>query len=198
MTDFAGFGLPPALLEKLTSMGYTTPTPVQMQAIPPALEGKDILGSAQTGTGKTAAFGIPMMVRLMNNPRGSALILTPTRELATQVMTVLKQMQGKYNPIQTALLIGGESMGPQFIQLKNRPRIIIGTPGRVFDHLERRGRGQSLHHTLHQGRLRQRIARPLQKEHRDLDRRQMIGASHRPLFGCVQRKSKKAQTTHVG
>jgi superfamily II DNA/RNA helicase len=137
MTDFSGFGLPPALLETLTRMGYATPTPVQEQAIPPALEGRDILGSAQTGTGKTAAFGIPMMVRLMNNPRGSALILTPTRELATQVLSVLKQMLGPYNTIQTALLIGGESMGPQFIQLKARPRIIVGTPGRVFDHLER-------------------------------------------------------------
>jgi len=137
MTDFSGFGLPPALIETLTRMGYVTPTPVQMQAIPPALLGKDILGSAQTGTGKTAAFGIPMMVRLMNNPRGSALILTPTRELATQVMSVLKSMLGPYNTIQSALLIGGESMGPQFIQLKNRPRIIVGTPGRVNDHLER-------------------------------------------------------------
>src|ERR1700760_3895236 len=99
MTDFSQFALPPALAETLKTMGYTTPTPVQEQAIPPALEGKDILGSAQTGTGKTAAFGIPLMVRLMNNPRGSALILTPTRELATQVMSMLKALAGKYSTI---------------------------------------------------------------------------------------------------
>jgi superfamily II DNA/RNA helicase len=137
MTDFLNFGLPPALTDTLTRMGYLIPTPVQAQTLPPALEGKDILGSAQTGTGKTAAFGIPLMVRLMNNPRGSALILAPTRELATQIMTMLKQMLGPYNTIQTALLIGGESMGPQFQQLRNRPRLIVGTPGRINDHLER-------------------------------------------------------------
>lgn len=137
MTDFSGFGLPQTLVDTLTRMGYVTPTPVQEAALPPALEGKDILGSAQTGTGKTAAFGIPMMVKLMNNSRGSALILTPTRELATQVMSVLQKMQGRFGGIPTALLIGGESMGPQFIQLRNRPRIIVGTPGRINDHLER-------------------------------------------------------------
>jgi len=137
MNDFSGFGLSPALMEILTRMNYTTPTPIQMQAIPPALLGKDVLGSAQTGTGKTAAYAIPLMMKLTQNPRGAALILTPTRELATQVMTVIKQMLGTRSTIQTALLIGGESMGPQFSQLRNRPRLIIGTPGRINDHLER-------------------------------------------------------------
>ncbi len=137
MTEFKKFNLTPALLETLTAIGYMTPTPIQEQAIPPALEGKDILGSAQTGTGKTAAFGLPLITKLQTSHRGSALILTPTRELASQVMDVLRKMLGKYNTIQTALLIGGESMGPQFIQLRNRPRLIVGTPGRVFDHLER-------------------------------------------------------------
>lgn len=137
MTEFTKFNLTPALLETLTNIGYVTPTPIQDQAIPPAMEGRDILGSAQTGTGKTAAFGLPLITKLQTSHRGSALILTPTRELASQVMDVLKKMLGKYNTIQTALLIGGESMGPQFTQLRNRPRLIVGTPGRVFDHLER-------------------------------------------------------------
>jgi len=136
MTDFSGFGLPSALSGNLARMGYTTPTPIQVQALPPALLGKDVLGSAQTGTGKTAAFGIPLAVKLLSNPRGSALVLTPTRELAAQVMTVLKDiLEG--SGIKTALLIGGESMGGQFAQLKARPRLIIGTPGRINDHLER-------------------------------------------------------------
>lgn len=134
---FASFNLPPALQDTLKAMEYVSPTPIQAQAIPVALEGRDVLGSAQTGTGKTAAFGIPLIARLQSNSRGSALIMTPTRELATQVMVVLKKMLGKYSTIQTALLIGGESMGPQFEQLRRRPRLIIGTPGRINDHLER-------------------------------------------------------------
>jgi superfamily II DNA/RNA helicase len=134
---FASFKLPQQLSDTLAKMNYTTPTPIQQQAIPLALAGQDILGSAQTGTGKTAAFGIPLIVKLMSNPRGAALVMTPTRELATQVMTVLKQMLGTRSTIQTALLIGGESMGPQFQQLRNRPRLIVGTPGRINDHLER-------------------------------------------------------------
>lgn len=137
MTTFSGFGLPAALAQSLERMQYTTPTPIQMQAIPPALEGKDILGSAQTGTGKTAAFSIPLVSRLMNNPRGSAIIMLPTRELAVQVVDVIKKMLGGIGNIPTALLIGGESMGPQFSQLRARPRVIVGTPGRINDHLER-------------------------------------------------------------
>jgi len=137
VTTFASFGLPPSLNDTLRNMGYSAPTPIQLEAIPPALEGKDILGSAQTGTGKTAAYAIPLIAKLLSNPRGSALILTPTRELATQVMSVLKKMLGNRSQIATALLIGGESMGPQFAQLRNRPRLVIGTPGRINDHLDR-------------------------------------------------------------
>ncbi|MDE3059875.1 MAG: DEAD/DEAH box helicase [Pseudomonadota bacterium] len=137
MQDFHALGLPQPLMRSLESMKFTTPTPIQAQAIPPALEGKDILGSAQTGTGKTAAFGIPLVARLLNSPRGSALVMTPTRELAVQVIDTLQQLLGKYSPIQTALLIGGESMPAQVQQLRMRPRLIVGTPGRIFDHLER-------------------------------------------------------------
>ena len=137
MTDFTGFGLPVALLNSLQQMQYTTPTPIQEQAIPLALKGRDILGSAQTGTGKTAAFGIPLVAHLMNNPRGTALVLTPTRELAVQIMDILKKLIGKNNDIHASLLIGGESMPAQFNQLRRRPRLIVGTPGRINDHLSR-------------------------------------------------------------
>src|ERR1700742_859486 len=92
MTDFTGFGLPPKLLHALARMKFTTPTPIQQQAIPMALQGRDILGSAQTGTGKTGAFGIPLIAGLMPNPKAMALIITPTRELATQVTAALQQM----------------------------------------------------------------------------------------------------------
>lgn len=118
-------------------MNYTTPTPVQEQAIPFALQGRDILGSAQTGTGKTAAFCIPLIENVFRNPNSNALVLTPTRELAKQVLDVVHQMLGPQSPINTAFVIGGEHMGKQFQQLRQRPRIIVGTPGRINDHLER-------------------------------------------------------------
>ncbi len=137
MENFDGLGLPEPLMHTLAHMQFTVPTPIQAQAIPPALEGRDILGSAQTGTGKTAAFGIPLVTKLMSVPRGSALVMTPTRELATQVMTQLQSMLGKRSRIKTALLIGGESMPKQLQQLRQRPRLLVGTPGRINDHLER-------------------------------------------------------------
>lgn len=137
MQSFSELNLPPALMTALAKMHFTTPTPIQTQAIPHALAGRDVLGSAQTGTGKTGAFGIPLVNRLLSNPRGSALILTPTRELATQVLQQLKLMVGNAPGIQTALLIGGESMPKQLAELRARPRIIVGTPGRINDHLER-------------------------------------------------------------
>jgi superfamily II DNA/RNA helicase len=137
MTDFSQFGLPAQLNAALEQMKYTAPTPIQKQAIPLAMDGKDILGSAQTGTGKTAAFGIPLVAKLLNNPRGNAIVLTPTRELASQVMEVIVQLLGKRSFIQAALLIGGDSMHKQTAALRARPRIIVGTPGRINDHLER-------------------------------------------------------------
>lgn len=124
-------------MSSLERMKFNIPTPIQAQAIPPALEGKDILGSAQTGTGKTGAFGIPLVAKLMQNPRGLALIMTPTRELAMQVGQTLEEFLGKPSTIKTALLIGGDSMPKQIQQLRARPRIIVGTPGRINDHLER-------------------------------------------------------------
>ncbi|HMS45653.1 MAG TPA: DEAD/DEAH box helicase, partial [Alphaproteobacteria bacterium] len=137
MQNFSSFGLPEQLLRTLENMKFVTPTPIQAQAIPPALQGKDILGSAQTGTGKTAAFSIPMIVRLLSNPDSSALILTPTRELATQVVEMVGRLLGKGSGIRIALLIGGDSMTKQFEQLRAKARIVVGTPGRINDHLQR-------------------------------------------------------------
>lgn len=119
-------------------MSFNEPTPIQAQAIPFALEGRDILGSAQTGTGKTAAFSIPAIVHVLNNPKSNVLILTPTRELAAQVLDHIKKLLGRDSKISTALLIGGESMDKQFKQLRSRPRIVVGTPGRINDHLIRK------------------------------------------------------------
>lgn len=145
MDNFDSFGLPEALQHTLHHMQFSKPTPIQAQAIPQALDGKDILGSAQTGTGKTGAFGIPLVTKLLTNPNSSALVLTPTRELAAQVMKQLEQMLGRKSRIKTALLIGGDPIQKQFHQLRNQPRLIVGTPGRINDHLERKS--LKLHNT---------------------------------------------------
>ena len=137
MKTFQEMGLPEALIYPLQRMQFNEPTPIQAKAIPLALQGKDILGSAQTGTGKTGAFGIPLVARLLLNPCDSALVMTPTRELATQVIGQLEAMLGKKSKIKSALLIGGKPMSKQLQQLRNRPRVIVGTPGRINDHLER-------------------------------------------------------------
>lgn len=134
--DFAGFGLPTKLLHALTKIGFTTPTPVQAQAIPLALQGKDVLATAQTGTGKTGAFGIPLVAQLIANPGMTALVMTPTRELATQVAEAIYTMCAG-SDIKSALLIGGEPISRQFHQLQRRPRLIVGTPGRINDHIDR-------------------------------------------------------------
>lgn len=137
MENFHSLGLPEPLLRSLDAMSFSEPTPIQAKAIPLALEGRDILGSAQTGTGKTGAFGIPLLAMLMETRQGTAMVITPTRELATQVMQALKEMLGEKSRIKTALMIGGESMGKQLSQLRNRPRLFVGTPGRINDHLRR-------------------------------------------------------------
>lgn len=138
MENFNSFGLPEALLHKLEHLNFKIPTPIQAASIPLALEGKDILASAQTGTGKTAAFGLPLIAKLINNPESTALVITPTRELAVQVMESLKSFLSKQTNIRSALLIGGEQIVRQFRQLRNNPRLIVGTPGRINDHLKRK------------------------------------------------------------
>jgi len=138
MTNFADFGLSEPIMTALNKMGFEKPTPIQEAAIPLALEGRDILGSAQTGTGKTGAFSIPMIEMLIRNPAKTALVLTPTRELAKQVLDAIRDMIGAQHNMKTAFIIGGEPYGKQFAQLKNRPRIIVGTPGRINDHLDKK------------------------------------------------------------
>ena len=124
------------LLNAISRLNITVPTPIQAMAIPIALEGKDILASAQTGTGKTLAYVLPLVVKLMEDPECNALILAPTRELAVQIKDAIKSLMGK-NSFNMALLIGGEPMFKQFAELKARPRIVVGTPGRINDHLAR-------------------------------------------------------------
>ncbi len=128
---FNAFEIPPALLQKLTRLGFLVPTPIQTQAIPAGLSGRDVIGIAQTGTGKTLAFGIPMIVNLRHIEMG--LVLAPTRELALQIEVSLQQLGMK-----TALLIGGAPMGRQIAQLRARPSIIVATPGRLLDHMNQR------------------------------------------------------------
>ncbi len=134
---FSQMDLNPTLIKLLEQKNFINPTPIQTQAIPLALQGKDILGSAQTGTGKTLAFSIPLMNTLLQTDSGAALVLTPTRELAQQVVKAIAQVLGHNSHVKTALLIGGEPIFKQLKQLRARPRIIVGTPGRVIDHLER-------------------------------------------------------------
>jgi len=131
-------GLLPAVLQSLDSKGFTTPTPIQAGTIPFSLAGKDILGSAKTGTGKTLSFAIPLISHLMENAQGSGLVLVPTRELAQQVEQAIRQIIPSKSNLKTALLIGGEAIAKQFSQLRANPRIVIGTPGRIIDHLKRK------------------------------------------------------------
>ncbi len=135
---FKDLGLLDNILNSITKIGFEKPTPIQEQAIPVAIKGSDILGSAQTGTGKTAAFALPMVCHLLKNPDASALVLLPTRELAAQVVDATRKMMGNVNHLKIALLIGGESMVKQLQDLKRSPKIIVGTPGRINDHLKRR------------------------------------------------------------
>ena len=137
MQDFAQLAIPEQLKENIAKERFHTPTPIQKRAIPFALEGRDILGISQTGSGKTAAFAIPLLAHLLTNQDGHALILTPTRELATQVFAHVKRLLGKASRIGMALLIGGASYHQQMQQLKRHPRLIIATPGRTVDHMER-------------------------------------------------------------
>ena len=136
MTNFQRFGLSKNLNQALIDIDFIDPTPIQSKTIPIALEGRDILGSAQTGTGKTAAFCIPMIELLTRDLDMTALIMTPTRELARQVLDVVNKLIGQKSSIRSACLIGGEAMGKQLNQLRKGPRIIVGTPGRINDHLE--------------------------------------------------------------
>ncbi|MDR1438213.1 MAG: DEAD/DEAH box helicase [Puniceicoccales bacterium] len=135
---FEAFGLADNILETLKSLNFSTPTDIQKLAIPAILKGRDVLATAQTGTGKTAAFGLPIVEKIYKNRDHGALIMTPTRELAVQVYRAITSFMGKSTSIATALLIGGESYDRQLRQLRKHPSIIVGTPGRINDHLLRK------------------------------------------------------------
>lgn len=136
MTSFSELGIAPRLLDAIEQLGFTTPTPIQLQSIPAAIDGKDVVGVAQTGTGKTLAFGIPMLQRLAQE-KGSGLIVLPTRELALQVDEEIQKV-GRAVGLRTAVLIGGASMSNQISAIKKNPHIVIATPGRLLDHLEQK------------------------------------------------------------
>jgi ATP-dependent RNA helicase RhlE len=134
---FDDFNVHEKIKSNLRAKGFVTPTPIQDQTIIPALEGKDIIGIANTGTGKTAAFAIPILNRLLTDRDARALIVAPTRELAQQIDEDIRSM-AKGSGLFGAVIIGGSPMGAQLRDLRSNPQIVIGTPGRIKDHLERR------------------------------------------------------------
>ena len=138
MQSFYEYNLSDNLNKSLKTLGFKNPTEIQSKTIPIALKRHDILASAETGSGKTAAYLIPLIHHISKLGNISGLILTPTRELAQQVTDVSKSLVGYKSKIETALIVGGASMNNQLRQLKKRPKIIVGTPGRINDHLEKR------------------------------------------------------------
>lgn len=146
IADFSSFGLDAAILRAVAEQGYSVPTPIQAQAIPIALEGRDLMGAAQTGTGKTAGFSLPILQRLLPSANTSmsparhpvrALILTPTRELADQVADNVRSY-GKYTPLRSTVVFGGVDMSPQTEALRAGVEILIATPGRLLDHVQQK------------------------------------------------------------
>ncbi len=134
---FAALGIRPSLLRGLAEAKFVTPSEIQALLIPEALKGADILGQARTGTGKTAAFGLPVLQKAEKGLSTQALILVPTRELAVQVEEEIKRL-GQFTPIRTAAVYGGQKIAAQMKHLKHGPEVIVGTPGRVIDLLDRR------------------------------------------------------------
>ncbi len=137
-TAFEQFALDERLVRAVTFMGYERPTPIQEQAIPLALKGQDVMGAAQTGTGKTAAFGLPLLNRVLTekHDKPAALVLSPTRELAVQIEESLKKF-AKYTKVKILAVYGGVGYGPQIDGLKKGADIIVATPGRLLDHVAR-------------------------------------------------------------
>ncbi|MDT8398491.1 MAG: DEAD/DEAH box helicase [Pseudomonadales bacterium] len=138
LESFATLNLNPALLKAIQDIGYETPTPIQAESIPPLLAKKDLLGQAQTGTGKTGAFALPILAGIeLNNRVPQALVLTPTRELAIQVAEAFQSYARYLKNFHVLPIYGGQDYGTQLRQLKRGPHVIVGTPGRVMDHLRR-------------------------------------------------------------
>ncbi|HEY1610365.1 MAG TPA: DEAD/DEAH box helicase, partial [Paraburkholderia sp.] len=143
---FDQFGLAPDILKAIREQGYTTPTPIQAQAIPVVLTGRDVMGAAQTGTGKTASFSLPIIQRLLPGASTSAsparhpvraLILTPTRELADQVAANVR-VYAQHTPLRSTVVFGGVDMNPQSAELRRGVEILIATPGRLLDHVQQK------------------------------------------------------------
>jgi ATP-dependent RNA helicase RhlE len=134
---FANLGLSPQVVEGVKAAGYTDPTPIQLRAIPLALEGRDVIGSAQTGTGKTAAFALPIISKLATKGKLRALVLTPTRELAAQVETAFRDY-ARFTELRTVVIFGGTGYGKQDQELRRGADIVIATPGRLLDQLQRK------------------------------------------------------------
>ncbi len=136
---FEELGLSEAILSAVSTMGFSIATPIQSEAIPPLLSGKDIIGQAQTGTGKTAAFGIPLLERMDTSTKGvKAIILCPTRELCLQVADEMKKLSSFRKDVQVLAIFGGDSYERQIKGLKGGANVVVGTPGRVIDHIERK------------------------------------------------------------
>ena len=136
--SFSDLGLPPPLLKALYDVGYETPSPIQAQTIPPLLAGKDVLGQAQTGTGKTAAFALPVLARIDLQKRApQTLVLAPTRELAIQVAEAFQKYAAHLRDFHVVPIYGGQDYAPQLKALKRGAHVVVGTPGRVIDHMDR-------------------------------------------------------------
>lgn len=139
LATFSELGISPALLNAIQKMGFEEATPIQTETIPVALEGKDVIGQAQTGTGKTAAFGIPMLEKIAVEVRAvQAVIIAPTRELAIQVSEELYKIGGTFKGVKILPIYGGQDINRQIRSLKNRPHVIVATPGRLLDHMNRK------------------------------------------------------------
>src|SRR5262245_2221782 len=138
LESFAQLGLSEPLIQSLNQVGYETPTPIQRQTIPLLLEGRDLIGQAQTGTGKTAAFALPILAKLdLSQREVQALILTPTRELAIQVAEAIHTYARHLSPVHAIPVYGGDSIQKQIGRLRAGVHIVVGTPGRIMDHLRR-------------------------------------------------------------
>jgi len=136
--NFQSLGIPSQFCDALTKLGITEPTQIQQEAIPAAVQGADILASSRTGSGKTIAYLLPLLINLEKSKDRTAIIILPTREVATQVADSLNKLLNFSRDFKHALLIGGARMDKQLQQLSRNPRILIGTPGRICDHLNRR------------------------------------------------------------
>src|SRR5947209_11012851 len=135
--SFNHFGLSPEVVRGTQAMGFTEPTPIQLRAFPIVLGGRDLIGTAQTGTGKTAAFALPILTLLGQHGKFRCLILEPTRELAAQVETAFRDY-GRFTDLRASVVHGGVGYGKQREELKNGVDVVIATPGRLLDHLGQR------------------------------------------------------------